>query len=142
MGDSYQTRTASNFGQNANIAITSTVVGITYIEFLAQSESKPFVVGRTEIISTTNRQCDIPVTVTHRDADGHRKDFVVGQNVDPYQWQVGRVVDDTEYVMDGLTRILFRQILASTTATLRIYPVEEFNAFEFIQKLKGQQHAR
>lgn len=111
-------------------------MGITYIEFLAQSESKPFKVGRTELISYTAGQLEGAITITHRDASGRRKDFTVGITADPYQDQSTRVVDDTEYVWDGFTRVLFRTILGNATVLMRIYPVEEFNAMEFIKKLK------
>ena len=137
IGDSYTNRAASNFGQNTNITMSSTITGVTYIEFLAQSESQPFQVGRTMVISTTAGQLDQTVAVTHRDAVGNRSDHVITPTVDPYQNQTDRLIDDYVFLFDGFTRLRFNQINASATVTVRMYPINKFVATQLIAGRNG-----
>ena len=139
LGDSYTNRTVSNFSQNSNITITCTISGITYIEFLAQSESQPVKIGRTMIISTSAGQLDQTVAVTHRDAVGNRADHIITPTVDPYQNQTDRIVDDYEYLFDGFTRLRFNQINASATVTTRMYPISKFVATQMVAGRPAQQ---
>ena len=137
IGDSYTNRAASNFGQSTNITITSTITGVTYIEFLAQSESQPFKVGRTMVISTSAGQLDQTVAVTHRDAVGNRSDHVITPTIDPYQNQTDRIIDDYEFLFDGFTRLRFNQINASATVTVRMYPTGKFVATQLVAGRSG-----
>lgn len=137
IGDSYTNRTTSNFGQNSNITITSTISGVTYLEFLSQSESQPFQVGRTMIISTSAGQLDQTVAVTHRDAVGNRADHIITPTVDPYQNQTDRIIDDYSYLFDGFTRLRFNQINGSATVTVRMYPINKFVATQLIAGRTG-----
>ena len=139
IGDSYTNRTVSNFGQSSNITITSTISGITYIEFLAQSESQPVKIGRTMIISTSAGQLDQTVAVTHRDAVGNRADHIITPTVDPYQNQTDRIIDEYEYLFDGFTRLRFNQINGSATVTTRMYPVSKFVATQMVAGRPAQQ---
>lgn len=132
IGDSYTNRAASNFNANSNITITSTVTGVTYIEFLAQSESQPSKIGRTMIISTSAGQLDQTVAITHRDSAGNRQDHVVTPTLDPYQNQTDRIIDEYEYLFNGFTRLRFNQINASATVTVRMYPVQKFSATQLV----------
>ena len=140
IGDSYLQRAATNFGQSANITITSTVTGATYLEFLAQSESQPFKVGRTMVISTSAGQLDQTIAITHRDASGNRLDQVITPTLDPYQNQTDRIIDDREYLFDGYTRLRFNQINASATVTVRLYPVNKFVATQMIAGRGAEQN--
>ena len=139
LGDSFTNRTASNFNQNSNITISCTISGITYIEFLAQSESQPVKIGRTMIISTSAGQLDQTVAVTHRDAVGNRADHIITPTVDPYQNQTDRIIDDYEYLFDGFTRLRFNQINASATVTTRMYPISKFVATQMVAGRPAQQ---
>lgn len=132
VGDSYTNRTTSNFGQNSNITITSTVVGVSYLEYLAQSESQPFTVGATMVISTSSGQLDQTVVITHRNASGDRLDHVLTPTLDPYQQQTDRIVDYYEYLMDGFTRLRWNQINGSATVTLRQYLKGKFAASQIV----------
>ena len=127
IGDSYANRTVSGFGQVATIAVTSTVIGVSYIEFLSQTETKPFTVGRIMIISTNAGQLDYPITVTHRDASGRRRDHVVAPVVDPYQNQTDRLIDDTPFLFDGYTRLTIPTVNSGATITVRFYPKNQFS---------------
>lgn len=137
IGDSYTNRAASNFGQNSNITVSSTITGVTYIEFLAQSESQPFKIGRTMVISTSAGQLDQTVAVTHRDAVGNRNDHVITPTIDPYQNQTDRIIDDYEYLFDGFTRLRFNQINGSATVTVRMYPTGKFVATQLVAGRSG-----
>lgn len=139
VGDSYTNRAASNFGQSSNITLTSTISGVTYIEFLAQSESQPVKIGRTMVISTSAGQLDQTIAVTHRDASGNRADHIITPTIDPYQNQTDRIIDDYEYLFDGFTRLRFNQINASATVTLRMYPVNKFVATQLIAGRNAEQ---
>ena len=131
LGDSFTTRTADNFGQDASITVTSTISGVTYQEFLAQSESEPFIVGRTMIISTTEGQVENPVVIAHRNANGDRVDHVITPTIDPYQNQTDRIIDDYEYLFDGMTRFRF-SINGRATVSIRLYLINKWAATQAI----------
>lgn len=139
IGDSYTNRTTSNFGQSSNITITSTVTGVTYLEYLSQSESQPFKVGKTMIISTSAGQLDQTVAITHRNASGDRSDHVVTPTLDPYQQQTDRIIDDYEYLMDGMTRLRWNQINGSATVTCRQYLMAKFAASQIVYGRPAEQ---
>lgn len=146
IGDAYVNRINSNalwnFGNNSNITITSTVSGVSYLEFLAQSESKPFTVGKTMIISTSSGQLDQTVAITHRNASGDRNDHIITPTIDPFQNQTDRVIDTYEYLFDGMTRMRFNQINGSATVSVRLYSKNMFSATQVIagrQAIQGYQ---
>lgn len=132
IGDSYTTRNLSNFGQESGVTTTSLISGTSYIEFLASSETQPFKVGRTMLISTTAGQLDQTIAVTHRNTAGKRQDFIIAPTLDPNQSQTDRVIDDTEYLFDGMTRLRINQIALQTTLMVKIYPVADFSATRII----------
>ena len=137
LGDSFTNRAASNFGQNSAITITSTISGVTYIEFLASTEAQPFKIGRTMIVSTSAGQLDQTIAVTHRNTRGKRDDFIISPTLDPNQNQTDRVIDDTEFLFDGQTRLRFNQINGSATVTVRLYPISVFNATKIVAQTSG-----
>lgn len=139
IGDSYTNRSAVNFNQNTNITTTSTISGVTYQEFLAQSESQPFTVGKTMVISTSAGQLDQTVAVTHRNAAGDRNDHVITPTLDPYQQQTDRIIDEYSYLFDGMTRLRFNQINGSATVTVRLYLMNKFAAAQIIAGRPAQQ---
>lgn len=139
IGDSYTNRAANNFNQSSNITITSTVSGVSYIEFLAQSESQPFTVGKTMIISTSAGQLDQTVAITHRNAAGDRNDHVITPTLDPFQNQTDRIIDNYEYLFDGMTRARFNQINGSATVTTRFYIKNKFAATQIIAGRSAEQ---
>lgn len=139
IGDSYTNRSTSNFGQNSAIAITSTISGVSYLDFLAQSESRPFKIGRTMIISSSAGQIEQPVTVTHRNASGDRNDHVFTPTVDPYQSQTDRIIDEYEYLFDGFTRLRISSVLASAVVTVRLYPMNIFSATQEVADRNSEQ---
>ena len=130
VGDSYSNRTLgqtashNQFGVDPNITLSSGMIGVTYIEWLAETERRPFKVGLTEIISSTAGQIDNPITVTSRDTQGGREDHVIIPSIDPNQGLTDRgIADDYEYMFDGYTRLQLSQVNGSATVTIRIYPM-------------------
>ena len=138
IGDSYANREASNFGQNSNITITSTVSGGTYKEFLAQSETQPFKVGSTMLICTTAGQLDQTIAITHRNAGGKRQDDIMSPTLTLDQKQTDRVIDYTEFVFDGMTRLRINQINGSATLTIRLYLISKFASIQIVQGRPGE----
>lgn len=139
IGDSYANRTVSNFSQNSNITITSLVNGVSYIEYLAQSEAQPFAVGATVVISSTANQLDESITVTHRNATGDRQDFTIALSLDPYQTQTDRIVDFTEYLFDGFSRLRYNSILGSATVITRQFLKGKFAPSQIVANRPGMQ---
>ena len=132
IGDAATNRTTQNFGQNTNITITSTIPGVSYLEFLAVSETSPFTVGLTMILSTSAGQLDQPIAVTHRNVGGKREDFVIMPTLSPFQSQTDRITDATEYLMDGMSRLRFNQINRLATVTVRQYIKNKFNPLQIV----------
>lgn len=132
IGDSFTNRSSSNYGQSDSIAITSTVPGVTYLEYLAQTESQPFLVGLTMVISSTSGQVERNVQVAHRNALGDGISYSLAAVIDPYQHQTDRVIDNHEYMMDGMTRLRIARIAAGATVTVRQYPKNTFDAAQIV----------
>lgn len=132
IGDAATNRTASNFGQNSNITTTSTITGVSYLEYLALSESQPFAVGATMIISTSAGQLDQSVGITHRNASGDSSTHVITPTLTLNQNQTDRVIDMWGYLMDSMTRLRFNQINASATVTVRQYLKGKFAANQIV----------
>lgn len=132
IGDSYTNRSASNYGQSDNIRITSTIPEVTYLEYLAQTESQPFLVGLTMVISSTSGQVERNVQITHRNALGDGMSYSLASVIDPYQIQTDRIIDDHEYMMDGMTRLRIARIAAGATVTVRQYPKNKYAAGQIV----------
>lgn len=122
IGDSYANRSLSNFGNNIEISTTSSIPGVTYQEWLAQTESRPFRVGRTEIISATANQLNESYALTHRNASGEAQSEAISPDLDPYQRQTDRVVLDYDYLFDGFSRIRIGRVLPTAVIRIKIWP--------------------
>ena len=141
LGDSYNNRAASNNNQNANITTSNRISGATYNEFLAQTESQPFKVGKILIISATAAQFNESITITHRDSNGKRLDDVITFELDPYQQQTDRYLIEDELdnvTWDGYTRLRFSAIAASATVDLRIYSAGKFSGTALVSNRPAQ----
>ncbi len=132
IGDAARNRTSATFNLNSNITVTSTVQGINYLEYLAMSESQPFLVGATMIISTSAGQLDQTVKITHRNPSGDDWGHVITPTLTLNQNQTDRVIDDYEYLMTSMTRLRWNQINASATVTCRQYLKGKFAANQIL----------
>ena len=132
VGNSYSRRAQSNFGNDSHITLSMATVGITYIEWLSQSESQPFEVGRTMVVSAISNQIEQPVSIRHRDASGKRQDHVLSPLVDPYQNLTDRIIDDYNYTFDGYTEFLINFNSTTGTIFLRLYPTKKYVATQIV----------
>ena len=142
IGDSYDNRTAANYGNSSAISITYVIGNVSYVAWLAQSETQPFRIGRTMIVCATNStsgQLNQTVIVQHKDASGNLTNHVITPIIDPYQTQTDRIVDDYEYLMDGYTSLTVNSIAASTTITLYLFPISKFSALQTVAGRNGNQ---
>lgn len=132
LGDSYNNRQATNQNQNTNITLSNRVSGFTINEFLAQTETQPFKVGKMLVICTTAAQFNETMTLTHRDSNGNRLDQVITFTLDPYQQQTDRYLIEEEFVFDGYTRLRFSNIRGSATVDINLYPAGKFAAAQVV----------
>lgn len=116
-----RTLPAPYFQNNTNVAITSNIVGVSYVEMLANSEAKPYKVGETLIVSSSAGQVEQTVGVIHKTDTGKLIQYVITPVIDPYQFQTGRVVSNYEYIIDGYTQLQINQLNASATVTIYLY---------------------
>ena len=119
--NSYENRNKKNFGQDKNIEITSNIPGISYEFMLAASESQPYEVGRTVIISKKSGQPEQSIKVMQRMDVGYSLQHYIIPTIDPYQQQTDRIVDDFEYPILGGTRVVITQVLPESTVLIRFY---------------------
>lgn len=133
IGDSYSNRTASNFGQASNISISSGILGVSYKEMLAQSESQPFTIIATMIISSSAGQLDMPIGIRHKNAGGDVVIHTITPTLTLNQRQSDRVADGYEFMFDGFSAFRFSQINAGATVTVRLYTKEIFNATRILE---------
>ncbi len=137
VGNSYSRRTTTNFGNDSHITLSLATVGVTYRDWLSQTESQPFEVGRTMVVTAIANQLEQPVSIRHRDASGKRQDHVMVPTVDPYQSQSDRIIDDYSYTFDGYTEFLLNFNATSGVITIRLYPKNKFVATQLIAGKTG-----
>lgn len=106
---------------------TSLTPGITYQQLLANSENKPFKVGRTLIISSSPGQLDTNITITHSTDNGDMLKHVVVPTLDPFQSQTDRILDGYEYLMDGFGSITFDRINANSIIDIELSILRRFS---------------
>jgi len=119
MGHSYSSRMEKNFGQDPNIIITSLVPGVSYLEFLAQSEKQPFEVAKTIIKSTSQGQLDQKISVIHP-LPGNPLKLKEHPIVTKQKEQL---IDEYKYRFDGEAKLWFKYINGNATVTIYIYPI-------------------
>lgn len=114
---------ATNYGNPAAIVITN-LQGGTYGRLFAQSNNKPFKIGKWRFESSTAAQLQQTLSIYQVDASG--KQYVVPMNLsvtlDAYQQQ-STVRDVVRTVsVDGNTYITFT-LKASATVVISMYPI-------------------
>jgi hypothetical protein len=117
----------SAFGNTAGIVITSGNSNVSYYKLLQTSKDKPFRVAQTYISSATAGQIQVQYSVVQIAANGVRVDTPITPNIDPYQLQTTVLVNTTQYIIDGDSSIVFASLLASTTVTFQLFPVNTAN---------------
>lgn len=111
-----------------SVTISSAIPGVTYRELLYQSMNNPFTVGLTYLsCPATTAQVNEVFTIETKDANGTVVQIPIVPSVDPYQYQSGINVVEQEYRIDGYTKLIFANILASAILTIRFFPSDNIN---------------
>lgn len=138
LGNAHNNRQTSNNGQPSAITTTSLISGVTYNEFLAETESKPFKVGQILIVSTTSGQLNNIITIINRDANGKRRDEAYYAPLDPYQQLTDRVLIEKEFLWDGYTTCRFATVNEGATINIFIWKKEQFSALDILSGGTGK----
>lgn len=120
------------------ITRSSVIPGVTYREFLLETENKPFKISQVLVISTTSGQLNNVVNLIKRDADGTRKDEIFYATIDPYQNLTDRVLIDKEFIWDGYTTLRFATVNEGATINIFIWKKEQFSAVDILSGGKGK----
>lgn len=110
-----------------NVTISSSVPNVTYRQMLYQFMIQPFSVGLTYINSTSSTQILQPFSVNTKDANGNIAQKLLVPTIDPYQQQTTVLASRLGYRIDGYTKLIINQILASTTVVFYLYPADNIN---------------
>jgi hypothetical protein len=110
-----------------NVTISSGISDVTYREMLYQFMNNPYSVGLTYIQSATANQVLETISVNTKDANGNLAQKTLVPTIDPYQQQTTIVAMKYAYRIDGFTKIIIRQVLASSTVKLYFYPADNIN---------------
>jgi hypothetical protein len=94
---------------------------------LYQFQTTPFSVGLTYIQSSNANQLLEVISVNTRDANGNLAQKPLIPTVDPYQQQTTVLAMRQGYRIDGYTKLIIAQILASATVKLYLYPSDNIN---------------
>lgn len=112
---------------DGNVTISSGIPNVTYQQMLYQFQTTPFSIGLTYIQSTSASQLLEVISVNTRDANGNLAQKPLTPVVDPYQQQTTVLALRQGYRIDGYTKLIIANILASTTVKLYFYPSDNIN---------------
>jgi len=102
---------------SGNVTISSAIPNVTYQQMLYQFMNNPFSIGL--LLET--------ISVQTRDANGNLAQKPLVPTVDPYQFQTTVLALRFGYRIDGYTKLILNQVLASTTVKLYLYPADNIN---------------
>lgn len=109
------------------VTISSGISDVSYREMLYQFMNNPYSVGLTYIQSGTTNQVLETLSVNTRDANGNLAQKTLVPTIDPYQQQSTIIAMKYAYRIDGFTKIIVRNLLASATVKLYFYPADNIN---------------
>jgi hypothetical protein len=107
--------------------ISSATPNVTYQQMLYQFMNNPFSVGLTYIQSASSTQLLEVISVQTKDANGNLAQKPLVPTIDPYQQQTTVLAMRYGYRIDGYTKLILNQILASTTVKLYLFPSDNIN---------------
>ena len=110
-----------------NVTVSSGISDVTYREMLYQFMNNPYSVGLTYIQSATTNQVLETLSVQTRDANGNLAQKTLVPTIDPYQQQTNIIAMKYAYRIDGFTKMIIRNVLASATLKLYFYPADNIN---------------
>lgn len=109
------------------VTVSSGIAGITYREMLYQFMQNPFSVGLTYLQSASTNQVLETLAINTRDANGNEAQKTLVPTIDPYQQQSTIVAMRYGFRIDGFTKVIISNILASATVKLYFYPSDNIN---------------
>jgi hypothetical protein len=119
------TTTVGTKANTEGIEYTMGISGVTYLEFLWQSSSKPFVVGLTYLQSDGGSAAVLEtITVKVVDSNGNQQQKTLVPTIDPYQNQTDITVLKHTYKWDGFTTLTVNKIATTRTLKVYLYPSE------------------
>jgi len=110
-----------------NITITSGISDVNYREMLYQFMNNPYSVGLTYIQSASTNQVLETISVNTRDSNGNCSAKHLCQLLTPYQQQNNIIAMKYAYRIDGFTKLIIRNVLASASVKLYFYPADNIN---------------
>lgn len=141
---SYQYINNAGFQTNGDlvigtITISSGISDVNYREMLYQFMNNPYSVGLTYIQSASSNQVLETISVNTRDANGNLAQKTLVPTIDPYQQQNNIIAMKYAYRIDGFTKLVIRNVLASASVKLYFYPADNIN---LARALGGQSVSR
>src|ERR1035437_5562041 len=91
-------RNAVNYGNNSNISVISSIGNVSYLQMLANSESKPTKFGELWMVSTTAGQLQQTMGITHITDTGDSLTKTVTFTKNPFQTQTDTVISKYEFM--------------------------------------------
>jgi len=115
---------STNYGNNTSVTITN-LQGTTYSTLLAQSNNKPFKIGKLRFQSSTASQLTQTVSITHVDANGktYSKPLNLSILKDAYQFQ-SDILDINQIITVDANTYLSFTLIASATLVIAVFPVQ------------------
>ena len=119
---------STNYGNNASVTITN-LQGSTYGALLAQSNNKPFKIGKLRFQSSTSSQLTQTVSIFHVDANGKQYSTPLNLSImkDAYQFQSDILDINKIITIDGNTYLAFT-LIASASLVISVFPVQIVSA--------------
>lgn len=123
---SSQNRTSATFGNAAGVLVTYGLAGYTYTQLLADTESKPFTLGRIRIdlLDANTANLTSPISVTKTNSEG----TVFTSPLTPYtalnQFQTAAIEIPCNLEIDGDTS-LTGALVASSGIRMSLFPSQD-----------------
>lgn len=133
---------STNYG-NPTAVVIANLQGGTYGRLIAQTQNKPFKIGKWRFQCSTSSQLQQTLSINHVDANGKQYSTPMNLSVarDAYQQQ-SDILDITKPVtVDGNTYITFT-LKASAVFTISMYPVSVISAKAELNGGRGMNSAR
>ncbi len=136
---------STNYGNPTAAVITNLQTGTTagYGIMIAQTQNKPFKIGKWRFQSSTTSQLQITVQETHVDANGYQKTKPLNLSImkDSYQFISDQVDMTIPSIVDGNTYYQFT-LKASATLVITMFPVAMVTAKSRLQGGAGFAQAK
>ena len=116
IGGSYASRMAKNFGQEEGITITSLVQGVSYGEFLAGTEKRPFTVEKTVVKASSADQLAQRICLIFPLKERRLALRQAGQT--------DQRIDNNPYLFDGSLLIRLDAVLPKSKVVIYLYTMK------------------